>query len=370
MSGRSSGCPLPPSSSSPWRLRWSSRTSATPSPCCSSAWSSATPSSRGSGSSSETGSWCRRRSPSCPFFSSPHSPTCRSWWRSQAVLSMVPDLFDGSRHSGAGAHLLQRLLVLHRSGPRACRARPRRASLDHAAVYVVALLAQFAFDFAWTVLRDRVIDRAPASSSRSTTTSGSLRFDAILAPIAFAITLSRGRPAADAAQRRTAGLAARDPLARPPRAVHRGARAPARVPRHRDAARRRRRVRRPVHRGPLALGRRARARHGRRAWSRALPPPGARVRRAAARRREDRDPQGDPQQAGRPHRQRVRGDEDPHDRGPVHAGPGRRTSGTRRRDRPLVPRAVGRYRLPGRPPRRARSRSSPASSSRPTPSTR
>ena len=45
----------------------------------------------------------------------------------------------------------------------------------------------------------------------------------------------------------------------------------------------------------------------------------------------------------------VRGDEDPHDRGPVHARSGRRAARTCRRDRALVPRALGRHGLSGWP---------------------
>ena len=47
--------------------------------------------------------------------------------------------------------------------------------------------------------------------------------------------------------------------------------------------------------------------------------------------------------------ERVRGDEDAHDRGPVPARPGRRPARPRRRDRALVPRALGRQGLPRRP---------------------
>ena len=57
------------------------------------------------------------------------------------------------------------------------------------------------------------------------------------------------------------------------------------------------------------------------------------------------------QQARRAHRRRVRGHEDPHDRGPVHARPRRRPARPRRRDRALVPRALGRPGLPRRPRR-------------------
>jgi hypothetical protein len=57
------------------------------------------------------------------------------------------------------------------------------------------------------------------------------------------------------------------------------------------------------------------------------------------------------QQAGRAQRRGVRADEDPHDRGPGAARPSGRTSRPRWHDRPLLPRALGRQRLPGRPRR-------------------
>ena len=119
------------------------------------------------------------------------------------------------------------------------------------------------------------------------------------------------------------------------------------------------------------LGRRPGPRRGRRARHRPARAPGARVRRAAARRRQDRDPQGDPEQAG-------------------HARPTSEFEvmkthtiegqfmldrvggllGARRRDRALVPRALGRQGLPRRPARRGDPAAPPASSSSATPTTR
>ena len=49
------------------------------------------------------------------------------------------------------------------------------------------------------------------------------------------------------------------------------------------------------------------------------------------------------------HRRGVRADQDAHDRGPAAARPRRRPHGPRRQDRSLVPRALGRQGLPGRP---------------------
>ena len=107
----------------------------------------------------------------------------------QAPLSMLPDLFDGSRHrervltcSSDSWFSIGPVLVLAAFAP-------GEASIAQAGVYVAALVAQFVFDFAWTVIRDRVIDRLPLKSVVDDYL-GVLRFDAILAPIAFAITIS------------------------------------------------------------------------------------------------------------------------------------------------------------------------------------
>jgi HD domain len=107
----------------------------------------------------------------------------------QAALSMLPDLLDGSRHR-------ERVLTSSADcwfsvGPVLVLAifAPGDISLSHAAAYVGALGAQFAFDLGWTVLRDRAVDRLPLSTILDNYL-GVLRFDAILAPIAFAITLS------------------------------------------------------------------------------------------------------------------------------------------------------------------------------------
>ena len=66
---------------------------------------------------------------------------------------------------------------------------PGVASLDHTLWYAAALVAQFAFDFGWAALRDRAIDGLPFRTIFQDYVEV-VRFDAILAPIAFAITLS------------------------------------------------------------------------------------------------------------------------------------------------------------------------------------
>jgi HD domain len=106
-----------------------------------------------------------------------------------AVLALVPDVFHRSWNSG-------RLLSCFSDcwfsiGPVLVIAAfaPGEASLDHVPAYAGALVAQFAFDFAWVAIRDRSLDRLPLSTVLEDYL-GVLRFDAILAPIAFAITLS------------------------------------------------------------------------------------------------------------------------------------------------------------------------------------
>jgi HD domain len=106
-----------------------------------------------------------------------------------AALSLVPEILNGGLHR-------ERLITSVSDcwfcvGPVLVLVAlaPGEVSLDHAPVYLGALLAQFAFDFAWTVLRDWSVDGVPMSNIVDNYL-GALRFDAILAPIAFAITLS------------------------------------------------------------------------------------------------------------------------------------------------------------------------------------
>ena len=97
-----------------------------------------------------------------------------------------------------------------------------------------------------------------------------------------------------------------------------------RLPRHRARARRRDRGRRRLHRRALQERRRARARCRRRLGLGARAPAQPRVRRSAARRRQDRDPQGDHQQARQARPPRVDDHQDPHRRGPEDARARRR----------------------------------------------
>jgi HD domain len=106
-----------------------------------------------------------------------------------AMLSVVPEVVDGSMHR---ERVITQLSDCWFSiGPVVVLAAfaPGEVSLNHTAVYVGALAAQLTFDFGWNVLRDRAVDRLPLSAIVDNY-RGVLRFDAILAPIAYAFTLS------------------------------------------------------------------------------------------------------------------------------------------------------------------------------------
>jgi HD domain-containing protein len=107
----------------------------------------------------------------------------------QAPLAMLPDLIDGTRHrervltcSSDSWFSIGPVLVLAAFAP-------GEASLAHAGAYAAALVAQFVSDFTWVAIRDSVVDRLPLKTVVDDYL-GVLRFDAILAPIAFAITIS------------------------------------------------------------------------------------------------------------------------------------------------------------------------------------
>ncbi|MGH2848535.1 MAG: hypothetical protein ACRDL0_21445, partial [Thermoleophilaceae bacterium] len=106
-----------------------------------------------------------------------------------AALSVVPEVFDRSWHR-------ERVITCFSDcwfcvGPVLVLAAfaSGQASLENAGIYLAALGAQFVFDFGWAAFRERVVDRLPLSTIVDDYL-GVLRFDAILAPIAFAITLS------------------------------------------------------------------------------------------------------------------------------------------------------------------------------------
>src|ERR687896_1743588 len=103
-----------------------------------------------------------------------------------AALSIVPEILSGGLHR-------ERLITCFSDcwfcvGPVLVLAAfaPGEASLDHVPAYIGALVAQFGFDFAWVAIRDRALDRLPLSTMVADYI-GVVRFDAILAPIAFAI---------------------------------------------------------------------------------------------------------------------------------------------------------------------------------------
>ncbi len=106
-----------------------------------------------------------------------------------AVVSLVPEFVAGSWHReralggfcdswfAVGPVLVLALLA------------PGEPQLKYVGVYVGALAAQLLFDFAWTLIRDRLIDRMPYSTIVHNYV-GVARFDAILAPVALAITIT------------------------------------------------------------------------------------------------------------------------------------------------------------------------------------
>jgi hypothetical protein len=105
-----------------------------------------------------------------------------------ALLSVLPELFDGSWHKERAITCFSDCWFA--IGPVLVLAwlAPGEPSLSHFGAYVAALAAWFAFDLAWTVLRDGLVDQIPYRTSTENYV-GIFRFDAILASIAFAMTL-------------------------------------------------------------------------------------------------------------------------------------------------------------------------------------
>lgn len=106
-----------------------------------------------------------------------------------AALSVLPEVFSGGWHP-------HRIITCFSDcwfaiGPVLVLAwlAPGDPQVSLVGAYVAALAAQFAADFGWTILRDRLVDRLSYSTIVENYL-GVLRFDAILAPIAFAITLA------------------------------------------------------------------------------------------------------------------------------------------------------------------------------------
>jgi HD domain len=105
-----------------------------------------------------------------------------------SVLSVLPELLNGSWHKERAVTCLSDCWFA--IGPVLALAwlAPGEPSLAHFGAYVAAFGAQFAFDLAWTVLRDRLVDQIPYRTIIDGFV-GTFRFDAILTPIAFVITL-------------------------------------------------------------------------------------------------------------------------------------------------------------------------------------
>ena len=106
-----------------------------------------------------------------------------------AVLGLVPDLLRGTWHRdrvistvGDCWFCVGPVLVLSVLAP-------GPVTLGDAPYYLLAYVAQVASDFAWAVLRDRLIDRLPISEVIRYF-AGVTRVDAILSPLAFIVAVS------------------------------------------------------------------------------------------------------------------------------------------------------------------------------------
>jgi HD-GYP domain-containing protein (c-di-GMP phosphodiesterase class II) len=106
-----------------------------------------------------------------------------------AVLGLLPDLLRGTWHwdrvittVGDCWFCIGPVIVLGVFAPGA-------VTLDAAGWYTLAYVAQVSTDFAWAVLRDRLIDRLPISEVLNYF-AGVTRVDAILSPIAFLVAVS------------------------------------------------------------------------------------------------------------------------------------------------------------------------------------
>jgi HD-GYP domain-containing protein (c-di-GMP phosphodiesterase class II) len=106
-----------------------------------------------------------------------------------AVLALVPDFARGTWHwdrtittVGDCWFSVGPVLVL-------AALAPGPASLAAAEIYVLAYLAQVGGDLAWTLLRDRLIDRVPLGELLRYF-AGCAQVDAILSPIAFLVAVS------------------------------------------------------------------------------------------------------------------------------------------------------------------------------------
>jgi HD-GYP domain-containing protein (c-di-GMP phosphodiesterase class II) len=106
-----------------------------------------------------------------------------------AVLGVMPDFLRGLWHSdrtittiGDCWFVIGPVLVLSALAP-------GPATLALAEVYLLAYVAQVAFDLLWALLRDRLIDRLPIGEVLKYF-GGVARIDAILSPIAFLVSVA------------------------------------------------------------------------------------------------------------------------------------------------------------------------------------
>jgi HD-GYP domain-containing protein (c-di-GMP phosphodiesterase class II) len=104
------------------------------------------------------------------------------------LLSIVPEIADGSWHRG---RLTGRLADCWFCIPPVivlAALAPGEPALPDAEIYLLAFVAQLGGDLAWTIVRDRLLDRLPLKELVDGWL-GTARVDAILAPVAFLITI-------------------------------------------------------------------------------------------------------------------------------------------------------------------------------------
>jgi hypothetical protein len=108
---------------------------------------------------------------------------------SAGILSMLPDFVRGSWHrdwwlgglTDSWSHVAgTAVLAAFAAGP---------LNADHLPIYLLALAANFGADLAWTVTRNRLLDGLPLREVLDGF-AGTARVDAILTPIAFAVSLA------------------------------------------------------------------------------------------------------------------------------------------------------------------------------------
>ncbi len=105
------------------------------------------------------------------------------------ILSMLPNVWRGSWHRDWWRGCLSDSWV-HVAGPLVLIAlAPGEISTEHLPVYVLALAAHFTADLAWTLIRNALLDQLPLREVLDGF-AGTARVDAILTPIAFAVSLA------------------------------------------------------------------------------------------------------------------------------------------------------------------------------------